>query len=307
MPGPRARTCSGATTSTSSTASRRCGPSGRMPGSRPSTSSPTARTPSTTRARSRVRRRFSKQLFVRAAYTYAKSIDESSNTGGTIQYNFADRAGLAQPEGRAGALGLRHRPLFRRQFHLVAELFAAPAAARLADLRAPAPSTPGRRSRPRWRTSTTPTAKPAARTASPRARWTTPTVDQWFDRTVFPVVPVGSYRFGNSGRNILDGPGTININTSLSRRIRFAREPFAAVPAGDVQSAQPSELQSAGEPRGHHQRRYDQPGEKQPDASTGAAPGVLRELRRLKVRLTPAGGSAAVRPWRIAKPRCLRR
>ena len=34
------------------------------------------------------RRRFSKQLFVRAAYTYAKSLDESSNTGGTIQYNF---------------------------------------------------------------------------------------------------------------------------------------------------------------------------------------------------------------------------
>ena len=46
-------------------------------------------------------------------------------------------------------------------------------------------------------------------------------MDQWFDRTVFPVVPVGSYRFGNSGRNILDGPGTININTSLSRRVRF--------------------------------------------------------------------------------------
>src|SRR5258708_25539264 len=48
-----------------------------------------------------------------------------------------------------------------------------------------------------------------------------PTVDQWFDRTVFPAVPVGSYRFGTSGRNILDGPGTIAINMSLSRRIRF--------------------------------------------------------------------------------------
>jgi len=46
-------------------------------------------------------------------------------------------------------------------------------------------------------------------------------VDQRFDRTVFPVVPLGSCRFGSSGRNILDRPGAININTSLSRRLRF--------------------------------------------------------------------------------------
>jgi hypothetical protein len=47
-------------------------------------------------------------------------------------------------------------------------------------------------------------------------------VDQWFDRTAFPVVPLGAYRFGNSGRNILDGPGLFNVNTSLSRRFKFA-------------------------------------------------------------------------------------
>ena len=38
---------------------------------------------------------------------------------------------------------------------------------------------------------------------------------------MFPVVPTGAYRFGNSGRNILDGPGTMIINTSISRRIRL--------------------------------------------------------------------------------------
>ena len=46
--------------------------------------------------------------------------------------------------------------------------------------------------------------------------------DVWFDRTAFPVVPTGSYGFGNSGRNILDGPGAIVINTSISRRIVLA-------------------------------------------------------------------------------------
>jgi len=46
-------------------------------------------------------------------------------------------------------------------------------------------------------------------------------VDRCFDRSAFPVVPVGSFRFGSSGRNVLDGPGTFNINTSLSRRFKF--------------------------------------------------------------------------------------
>src|SRR6185295_18546660 len=51
-----------------------------------------------------VRRRFSKQLFVRASYTYAKSLDESSNTGGTIQYNFPiaqDSRNLRLERGRS--------------------------------------------------------------------------------------------------------------------------------------------------------------------------------------------------------------
>jgi hypothetical protein len=48
-----------------------------------------------------------------------------------------------------------------------------------------------------------------------------PTPDRWFDRSAFPVVPVGAFHFGSSGRNILDGPGTASINLSLSRRVRF--------------------------------------------------------------------------------------
>ena len=49
-----------------------------------------------------------------------------------------------------------------------------------------------------------------------------PSPDEWFDRSVLPAVPVGSFRFGNSGRNILDGPGTFSLNAGLSRRFRFA-------------------------------------------------------------------------------------
>ena len=49
-----------------------------------------------------------------------------------------------------------------------------------------------------------------------------PTPDQWFNRTAFPVVPLKAFQFGNSGRNILDGPGTFSLNAGLSRRFRFA-------------------------------------------------------------------------------------
>ena len=42
------------------------------------------------------------------------------------------------------------------------------------------------------------------------------TVDAWFDKTAFQAVPSGT--FGNSGRNILRGPGLFNVDTAVQRR-----------------------------------------------------------------------------------------
>jgi nucleotidyltransferase/DNA polymerase involved in DNA repair len=44
------------------------------------------------------------------------------------------------------------------------------------------------------------------------------TVDSWFDKTAFQTVTSGT--FGNSGRNILRGPGLVNVDTALQRRFR---------------------------------------------------------------------------------------
>ena len=55
-----------------------------------------------------------------------------------------------------------------------------------------------------------------------------PTVQDWFNLAAFPVVPAGAFRFGNSGRNILDGPGSATVNTALSKNFR----------AGDFANAQ---------------------------------------------------------------------
>lgn len=46
-----------------------------------------------------------------------------------------------------------------------------------------------------------------------------PTPERWYDLSAFPLVPDGSYRFGTSGRNILDGPGFLGINLSLYRNV----------------------------------------------------------------------------------------
>jgi hypothetical protein len=167
-----------------------------------------------------LRRRFSKHLFLRAAYTYAKSIDETSNTGGTIQYNFPtaqDSRNLAAERGRSDfdighsftgnfiwSPGLsRHLLLKDWQLAGTSTVYTGPPfTPKVANFN----FTNGEASRP------------------DRIRKGTldqPTIDQWFDRTAFPVVPLGAYRFGNSGRNILDGPGAFVVNLSVSRRIRL--------------------------------------------------------------------------------------
>jgi len=166
-----------------------------------------------------VRRRFGKQLFVRASYTWAKSIDENSNTGGTLQYNFStaqDSNNLWLERGRSD-FDIRHAfstsfiwtPQFSKNWLLrdwqisgTGNVYSGPPfTPRIANFT----YSNGEASRP-------------DRIAS--GKLANPTPDRWYDVTAFPVVPTGSYRFGSSGRNILDGPGTIAINTSLSRRIR---------------------------------------------------------------------------------------
>ncbi len=166
-----------------------------------------------------VRRRFAKELFVRGSYTFAKSIDESSNTGGTISYNFSqaqDSHNLKLERGRSD-FDIAHTfagsfiwtPHFSQhwlardwQLSGTSTIYSGPPfTPRVANYN----YTNGEASRP-------------DRIASGEVA--DPSPDLWFDRTVFPVVPTGAYRFGNSGRNILDGPGTMIINTSISRRIR---------------------------------------------------------------------------------------
>lgn len=177
-----------------------------------------------------IRRRFSRQLFVRASYTYAKSIDESSNTGGTIQYNFAnaqDSRNLWLERGRSD-FDIGHT--FTASFMWNPRLGESPL---LRDWQISGTSTiyTGPPFTPKMGTFDYTAGGASRPDRIAKGALEEPTVDQWFDRTAFPAVPTGSYRFGTSGRNVLDGPGTMVINTALSRRIRFGESKSAQIRA----------------------------------------------------------------------------
>jgi hypothetical protein len=45
------------------------------------------------------------------------------------------------------------------------------------------------------------------------------TPDRWFDRTAFAAP--GPYLFGNSGRMVLSGPGSVNLDAAVARVFRL--------------------------------------------------------------------------------------
>ncbi|MGH9934662.1 MAG: hypothetical protein ACREAM_00355, partial [Blastocatellia bacterium] len=167
-----------------------------------------------------VRRRVSKQLFLRGSYTYSKSIDESSNTGGTIAFNFSqaqDSRNLKLERGRSD-FDIGHA--FAGSF-IWAPTLSRHGLARGWQLSGTSAIYTGQPFTPRVATVNYANGEATRPDRIAKGAVDNPTVDRWFDRDAFVVVPTGSYRFGDSGRNILDGPGAIVINTALSRRFRF--------------------------------------------------------------------------------------
>jgi outer membrane receptor protein involved in Fe transport len=167
-----------------------------------------------------IRRRLSKQFFVRSSYTYAKSIDESSNTGGTIAFNFSqaqDSRNLKLERGRSD-FDIGHT--FAGSF-VWAPSWSKHWLAKDWQLSGTSTIYSGQPFTPRVATVNFANGEATRPDRLRKGEVENPTVDRWYDRSAFVPVPTGAYRFGNSGRNILDGPGTVIINTSLSRRFRF--------------------------------------------------------------------------------------
>jgi hypothetical protein len=85
-----------------------------------------------------------------------------------------------------------------------------------------------------------------------------PTVDRWFDTAAFRTP--GQFMFGNSGRNILSGPGRVNMDFSVFKEFLIV-EGEASVPDRVLQRLQSYPVRPAergdwgGQCRHHHRHR----------------------------------------------------
>ncbi len=164
-----------------------------------------------------LRRRFTGGGMLRVNYTLAKSIDESSQLSGAGDGGYGgaqDARNLWLERGRSD-WDVRHAftananymlPLFSRS-----RLLAGWRISGTARIYSGPPFTP--------QTSNVQLDQGEANRPDRVAfgNLATPTPERWFDLTAFPVVPTGAFRFGNSGRNILNGPGQVQINAGLSK------------------------------------------------------------------------------------------
>jgi hypothetical protein len=205
------------------------------------------------------RRRFANKFFYRASYSYAKSIDEGSAMG-SIGANPQDSRNFRAERGRSDFdVGHAFMMTFSweapRRYNLLLRgwQLAGTGTARTGPPFTPAVNNVnlnlGEASRP---------------DRMAKGTWPDPSPNRWYNVSAFAPVPAGSYRFGNSGRNILDGPGSVAINLSFCRNfavrekgnLQFRWETFNVLnhpnfplPVVNVNAANAATIQSAGAPR----------------------------------------------------------
>jgi hypothetical protein len=168
-------------------------------------------------------RRFSRGFFYRANYIFSKSIDNASQVSSKSAggYQDAQNARNLRSErgrsdwnnGHAFTMNFSYESPFRRS--LLAKGWQLAGSGRMYTGQPFTPQTSnadlnnGEANRP-------------DRIAKGMLDEQTP--ERWFDTRAFPLVPRGAYRYGNSGRNILDGPGFVGLNAGISRRFRFGEQ-----------------------------------------------------------------------------------
>ena len=167
------------------------------------------------------RQRFSKTLFARAAYVYSKSIDETSQTGGSPKGGFTgaqDSRNLSQERGRSD-FDLGHT--FASSFIWSPQL-GRTILARGWQLSGTGRAYTGQPFTPKVANFSLDLGDAVRPDRQAKGVVKNPNADSWFDKSAFPTVPRGTFRFGNSGRNILDGPGACYLDLGLSRRFKLS-------------------------------------------------------------------------------------
>jgi hypothetical protein len=167
-----------------------------------------------------VRKRISNGLFFRANYTYGKSIDTNSglNYAGAGGYQGAQNSYDLNAERGLSDFDARHVFSMNFAYLLPFRRFTLIRGWQLAG------SGIARSGQPFTPQYSGPNNDLAQATRPDRildGSLPNPSPNMWFNLNAFQAVPDSAYRYGNSGRNILEGPGSAAVNFSLSKQFRL--------------------------------------------------------------------------------------
>jgi hypothetical protein len=172
-----------------------------------------------------LRRRLAANLFFNINYIFSKSLDHASqSTGtGTGGYGLAqDSRNLTLEYGRSD-FDIAHRATYGFNYETPKTWFRLARSWQVAGtgiLRTGLPFTP--------RVATVLLDQGEANRPDRIRKGTisNPTIQGWYDISAFPRVPLNSFRFGNSGRNILTGPNFIAPNVALMKRFYIREQTY---------------------------------------------------------------------------------
>jgi hypothetical protein len=167
-----------------------------------------------------VRRRYRRGLYFGATYVFSKSIDDASQVSGSSQGDYPGAQNSRNLEAERGRSDWDTG-------HSVTGFagWTLPFRGRLlgnwvisTDVRAYT----GQPFTPRVSSANLTLGEAGRPDRAGSGKLAAPGAARWFDVSAFPVVTASAYRFGTSGRNILDGPGSVYWNTALSRNLKLA-------------------------------------------------------------------------------------
>jgi hypothetical protein len=167
-----------------------------------------------------VRKRISNGLFFRANYTYGKSIDENSglNYAGTGGYQGAQNSLDINAERGLSDFDSRH--VFSMNFAYMLPLRGM-ALIRGWQVAGSGVARSGQPFSPQYSGPSSDLAQATRPDRLANGSLPNPSPTMWFNLNAFQSVPDSAFRYGNAGRNILEGPGSAAINLSLSKQFHI--------------------------------------------------------------------------------------
>jgi hypothetical protein len=167
-----------------------------------------------------LRRRYRRGIYFGVTYVYSKSIDDASQVSGSSQGDYPgaqNSRNLSAERGRSDwdtghsvtgfagwALPFRGRLLANWVVSTDARAYT------------------GQPFTPRVSSANLSLGESGRPDRAGSGKLASPSAARWFDLAAFPVVPASAFRFGTSGRNILDGPGSVYWNAAISRNLKLA-------------------------------------------------------------------------------------